>query len=112
MIAHSRYEIRHQTDGGITRTLEVVSPRNHLHHAARARRAHGKAIRVDLVQGKQRIDLIVERESILSAEAFVIHMFDNAQTFSNVDQHWRNRDALLTQTLRSEIEHVAHVPLT
>src|SRR5678809_473575 len=39
-------------------------------------------------------------------------MFYNAQTLSYVDEHRRDRDALLTQTLCSEIEHVAYVSLT
>src|ERR1051325_1031244 len=86
MIAHADHEIRIQTHSRMARAYEVVGPRNHLHHSTRTCRADREAVRVRLVQREQRIDLVVERQTVLSPEAFVIDVFDNTQTLRNVHE--------------------------
>ena len=68
----------------------LVGRGDHLHHAARARRADGEAIGVAGVEGVERVNLVVERGAFFRLETLVIRVLDDAEPLGHVNDVGRN----------------------
>src|SRR5438105_13061193 len=99
MIAHAAHEIRGEVYGRMLLPNTFVSSRNHLNHAARARRTYGVPESVPLIERIERQNIRVDFAAIFIEKAPMVRVFDNDQVLGNVDNIARNADAVISQVL-------------
>ena len=109
MIAHAAHEISCEVYARMLLPNAFVSSRNHLNHAARARRTYGIPESIPLIERIERQNIGVDFAAIFIEKASMVRMFDKDQVLGDVDDIARNTHPLISQALGCGLEHRRHI---
>src|SRR6476469_10209334 len=89
----------------------VISPRDHLNHAARSGSADGIAKRVALIERVERNDLGKQIGMLLVHEAAVVRVLDDTEVLGDFNNVRGNMDAFRLQLAGRALQNRADVSL-